>query len=149
MLPKQKTLIKARIISAINNDDKDKFREAVEKIPSFFDEFSFLESINSELDVIPRKIESREDKEEYIKILKGELNDFYYNSFLIIYHYPHNFNESLKIIDNTIQTVKRDKVKNLLYKIRLELLLEYDGPEFLQDKINEEIDRTLSKIDSF
>jgi hypothetical protein len=149
MLPKQKTLIKARIISAINNDDKDKFREAVEKIPSFFDEFSFLESINSELDVIPRKIESREDKEEYIKILKGELNDFYYNSFLIIYHYPHNFNESLKIIDNTIQTVKRDKVKNLLYKTRLELLLEYDGPEILQDKINEEIDRTLSKIDSF
>jgi len=149
MLSKDKTILKARLILAIEKDDLNDFRKWSEKIEAVYDKFEWIEGLMGPLDVLFRKIESKENSNKYLFILSEEVSDFYYQIFLFNYHFNKDINKSLNIIDDLIKNEERKMVKHMLMKNKLETLLNYQAPDFIKEKINEEIGLLLEKLDNF
>lgn len=147
MLSKNKTILKARLVLSIEKEDFASFRKWCEKIESFYDEYEWVEGLMGSLDVIIRRIEPKENYKKYLLILSEEVEEFYYDVFMFRFLIDSDVNESLKIMDKLIDGTERKKVKNILLKNKLNALIEYEGPDFMKDKINEEIDEVLIELD--
>lgn len=146
MLSKEKTLVKAKLSLALANDNQESFRQAAAKIPAWFDKSNFLRDINSNLEPIVKKIEPKEYKEKYLAILKEELPDFYYQVFMIKYEFNKDLNSALTRIDNLIET--EGNLRYQLLENKMNYLLEFNGPDFLQEKANEELSEVMNELEN-
>jgi len=149
MLSKDKTIIKARLVLAVKQDDYKTFRKWAEKIKVAYDKFEWVEGLMGPLDIIFKEIEPKENAGKFLTILSEELDEFYYNVFLYNYEFDKDINKSLKIVDDLIQSEDRKRVKHILNKNKLESLLKLEPAGFMEDRINEEIGEVLSELESF
>jgi glutaredoxin-related protein len=147
MLSKNKSYVKAKIITAIKNNDLESFKMYIEKIEAAFDRVEIINNGANILTRITQEIKVSENNNKLLNESKNILSDFYFKILNVYYYHDSDFNKVLSILESLIENEERKRIKINLLEKKLSFLLEYEGPEFLKKEIYNEIDLTTRRIE--